>query len=88
MTSRPNPFVTSTAIGFSLPTSALVTLEVYDVAGRRVATLLNRERRAAGPQQVVLDGSHLASGVYLAYLEVDGRVSAQRIVLLRDAESR
>jgi type IX secretion system substrate protein len=88
LASRPNPFVTSTTIGFSLPTPALVTLELYDAAGRRVATLLDRERRAAGPQQVVLDARHLASGVYLAHLEADGRVSTQRIVLLHDARSR
>jgi hypothetical protein len=88
LASRPNPFATTAAIDFSLPSPALVTLKVYDVAGRCVATLLDRKHQDAGPQQVMLDGSHLASGVYLARLEVEGRVESRRIVLLRETRGR
>jgi hypothetical protein len=84
LANRPNPFGASTTIGFSLPSSALVTLKLYDVAGRCAATLLDGVRKDAGPQQVVLDGTHLASGVYLAQLEANGRKDTRRVVLLRE----
>ena len=84
LSSWPNPFATATRISYSLPASELVTLKIYDVAGRWVRTLLDHERRGPGPQQVDLDASRLATGVYLARLEAGGRMATQRIVLLRE----
>ena len=60
----PNPFNPVTSVPFALPESAEVRIEVFDIAGRRVATLVNR-RYEAGSHQVSFDAGQLASGVYL-----------------------
>ncbi len=60
----PNPFNPSTTIGFRLLEPLEVTLTVYDVLGREVARLMNREELEEGFHEVEFDGSRLASGVY------------------------
>jgi len=60
----PNPFNPSTAIQFALSEPANVTLQVFDVNGRRVTTLLNDESRNSGQHTISFDASNLASGVY------------------------
>lgn len=67
--SFPNPFNPSTTISYQLVEDASVTLEIFDVVGRRVATLLN-DQRSAGYHSVTWqgkdsDGKQLSSGVYL-----------------------
>lgn len=59
----PNPFNPSTTIEFQLPKESRVTLEVYNLIGQRVATLVD-EIRAAGYYVQRFDGAHLGSGVY------------------------
>lgn len=59
----PNPFNPSTTIRFSLPTSALVTLKVYDVVGREVAGLVDQQL-AAGVYNYRFDAKRLAGGTY------------------------
>ena len=66
----PNPFNPSTEIAYRVQAPGLVTLRVYDVLGREVATLVE-ERRAAGLYRVRFDGSGLASGVYFYRLQVN-----------------
>jgi hypothetical protein len=84
----PNPFNPSTRIVFSIEDTRSVTLKVYDVQGREVATLLN-ERLNAGSYAVTFDGTSLASGVYLyelrARIERTGEEFRQtrRMILLR-----
>jgi len=73
----PNPFNPVTNITFYLPETAEVRLEVFDVTGRRVALLVDEERRP-GRYQVVFDASELASGVYLGRLQVVPRSGAGR----------
>ncbi|GIK59923.1 MAG: hypothetical protein JETCAE03_15050 [Ignavibacteriaceae bacterium] len=60
----PNPFNPSTLISYRLPVIGFVTLKVYDVLGREVATLVNEEK-PAGEYEIEFDGSNLPSGVYL-----------------------
>ena len=60
----PNPFNPTTTIRYELAGDALVTVKVYDVIGREVATLANNERQADGLQNLFFDASALASGVY------------------------
>jgi hypothetical protein len=78
---RPNPFNPSTEIRFELPSRAEVTLEVLDLRGRRIATLV-AEPRAVGRHTVTWDGrddrgATVASGTYLTRLRIrdaDGQV--------------
>ncbi len=65
----PNPFNPSTTIQFSLPEPGTVTLQVFDVTGRRVTTLLNESSRSSGNHSISFDASRLASGVYLYRIE-------------------
>ncbi len=76
----PNPTTGRTTVPFALPAAARVELAVYDVLGRRVATLADGPF-GAGRHAVVLDGSRLASGVYVVRAEAD-RWAASRVVTL------
>jgi uncharacterized protein YdeI (BOF family) len=60
----PNPFNPSTTIKFGVPEASNVTLKIYDIVGREVATLVN-DQVAAGYHDVSWDASAMASGVYL-----------------------
>jgi len=66
----PNPFNPSTTIEYALPTDARVTLEVYDVLGRRVAELVSGHVRA-GYHSAEFNASALASGIYFYRLNAD-----------------
>ena len=59
----PNPFNPSTVISFSLPTASHVTMEVFNILGQNVVTLLN-ENMSAGNHQVNFDASAYPSGIY------------------------
>ena len=84
----PNPFQSVATIAFVLEKDARATIEIFDVAGHRVTTLLDR-RMERGSHDVSWNGgddrgSIRASGVYLCRLVVDGRPAAtKRVVLLK-----
>ncbi|HTY59791.1 MAG TPA: aryl-sulfate sulfotransferase [Bacteroidota bacterium] len=78
----PNPFNPSTTIQYSLPRESHVTLGVFDLIGRRVATLVDAVR-PAGDYAERLDGAHLASGVYIYSLNAGGFTATRRMILLR-----
>lgn len=78
----PNPFNPTTDFHFSNPKLQLVSVKVYDVLGRNVATLLEQEMKP-GKYSVMLDGTHLPSGVYYCRLEAGDRVEARKIVLMK-----
>jgi hypothetical protein len=83
----PNPFNPATSIRFSLGVPATVSLRVYDVLGRVVATLLDAEELDEGEQEVSFDARALASGVYMCRLEAAGEAerfsSTKKMMLLR-----
>ncbi len=60
----PNPFASQAVLRYALPSAEQVRIEVVDVMGRRVAVLADA-RQEAGRYAVMLDGSTLASGVYV-----------------------
>ncbi|MFA3783366.1 C39 family peptidase [Melioribacteraceae bacterium 4301-Me] len=60
----PNPFNAVTIIGYQLKANSHVTLKVYDILGRELATLVN-EDKPAGKYEVSFDASKLAAGVYI-----------------------
>ncbi|MGB2869541.1 MAG: T9SS type A sorting domain-containing protein, partial [Bacteroidota bacterium] len=78
----PNPFNPSTRIEFKLVAPGLVSLRVYDLVGREVAKLVNGEREA-GVHTVVFDASKLPSGVYFSKLEVTGKTTITKLLLLK-----
>lgn len=87
----PNPFNPITKIKFEIPSQArndntLVTLKVYDVLGREVATLVNeeiRQGRTAGEYEVEFDSRGLPSGVYFYQLKAGSFVETKKMVLIR-----
>ncbi len=80
---HPNPFNPSTQISFALPTALKVTLKVFDLTGKEVATLLRNEHRAAGAHEVIFEAGQLAGGVYLYRLQAGEWVETKRMVLIR-----
>ncbi len=79
----PNPFNPSTAIRFSLPTAERVTLKVFNVLGKEVATLLSNQPMSSGNQSVEFKASDLASGIYIYRLEAGEFVQTKQMVLLK-----
>ncbi len=78
----PNPFNPQTTIGYFLPTSAYVQLDVFDVLGRKVAVLV-QEKQQAGHQQVVFDAANLANGVYVYRIRAGSFVGEYKMLLLK-----
>ena len=78
----PNPFNPQTTVSFELMNKAHVSLRVYDIRGRVVATLANGTLNA-GEHHFLFDGSQLASGIYFYRLNVDGKVSTRKLQLIR-----
>lgn len=78
----PNPFTATTTIPYRLSESAGVRLEVIDLQGRRVATLVEG-MQSAGHHAARFDATRLASGIYLYRLQTGSEVNIGRMVLLR-----
>jgi photosystem II stability/assembly factor-like uncharacterized protein len=78
----PNPFNPSTRIDYQLPMNNWVTLKVYDILGREVATLVN-EVKQRGSYTVRLDGGEFMSGVYFYRLRAGDFVASKKLLLLK-----
>ncbi len=78
----PNPFNPSTNIGFSIAKTSNVELNIYDVLGNKIATLVN-EQKNAGFYNVDFDGSNLSSGVYYYTLRNNGNLISKKMLLLK-----
>jgi uncharacterized protein (DUF2141 family) len=81
----PNPFNPSTVIQFDLPDRGqqhAVSLQIFDLLGREVATLLN-EKMQAGPHQVTWNASNMPSGVYLYRLQAGTFTETKKLTLLK-----
>ena len=78
----PNPFNPSTNFRYELPEAAEVRLNVYDLTGRLVATLVDGQQ-AAGTHEVRFDASHLSSGIYLYRLQSGSQTLSRTFTLLK-----
>jgi len=78
----PNPFNPTTAIRFELSRTSPVRLDVYDILGNLVTTLVNGTL-SAGPYTVHLDGSGLSTGAYFLRLAGDRLVVTRRMILIK-----
>ena len=79
----PNPFNPTTVIRYGVPQSSEVRLEVFDMLGRKVATLVNNEKQRAGWHQVNFDASRLASGMYLYRIVAGQHVQTRKMLLIK-----
>ncbi len=83
----PNPFNPTTTFTYSLPEASHVTIEIYDVSGRLVQTLVNGEKEA-GRYEVKWDGrsasgSSVASGVYLYRIDAQSFTQVKTMMLVK-----
>lgn len=78
----PNPFNPVTKINFSLPAQTQVTMKVYDVLGKEVATLIN-EVKPAGMHDVSFNASNLSSGIYFYKIEAGEFTDIKRMMLIK-----
>jgi hypothetical protein len=83
----PNPFNPTTKIRYSVPSDVKremlnVVLNVYDVLGREVATLVNEEKDA-GVYEVEFDGTNFSSGIYLYRLNTGNFSTVRKMILLK-----
>jgi hypothetical protein len=78
----PNPFNPSTVISYSLPVNSWVTLKVFDVLGREVATLVNGVEHL-GYKSVNFNANDLVSGVYYYRLQAGNYFETKKLIFLR-----
>jgi hypothetical protein len=78
----PNPFNPTTVISYELPQAADVRLEVFDIGGRQVATLVN-DQVSAGLHTVNFDAGSLSSGVYLYRMKWGSSVLTRKLTILK-----
>ena len=78
----PNPFNPSTTIKFTIPSEAIVQLNVYNAIGEKVAELVNG-RLNAGYHEMSFDASSLTSGIYFYRLESNDFVDSKKMMLVK-----
>ncbi|MFN3561187.1 MAG: T9SS type A sorting domain-containing protein, partial [Chloroherpetonaceae bacterium] len=78
----PNPFNPTTVIRYQLPVASRVTLELFDVLGRKVATLVEA-KQDAGFHEYVLNMSGFSSGMYFYRLKAADWSSTKKLMFLK-----
>ncbi|MBN2090653.1 T9SS type A sorting domain-containing protein [candidate division KSB1 bacterium] len=79
---HPNPFNPQTEITFTVPTKSPITLEIYDLLGRKVATLIDQEL-LAGQHQIKWDATNFAAGIYFYQLQSGDFIQGRKMILLK-----
>ncbi len=78
----PNPFNPSTNIKYSLPKASDVTIKIYDILGREVRTLVNKEQQP-GNYVITFNSNKLASGTYIYRIIAGDFVQVKKMMLLK-----
>jgi hypothetical protein len=78
----PNPFNPSTTITYQVPKAGLVSLEIFNILGQEVATLVNREQ-PPGSYQITWNATNLPSGAYLVKMQSGTFTRTMKIMLVR-----
>ncbi|MCH8557362.1 MAG: T9SS type A sorting domain-containing protein, partial [Balneolia bacterium] len=79
----PNPFNPTTNIAFDLSENSVVTIEVVNILGQRVALLANRQEMSAGSHVQTFDASRLTSGVYLLRMTAGSQTFTRKMMLVK-----
>ncbi len=82
LTNYPNPFNPATRIEYVLPQSEHVRLDVFDMSGRFITTLVEG-KKSAGKYSVLFNGNNLASGVYICRMKAGTTVLSNKMILLK-----
>ena len=78
----PNPFNPSTTINFDIPKDGKVSLRLYDMSGKEVATLVN-EYKTAGYYSVTFNAANLSSGVYFYSITANNFTAIKKMMLIK-----
>ncbi|WP_162056303.1 T9SS type A sorting domain-containing protein, partial [Pontibacter pamirensis] len=78
----PNPFSESTTISYAVEQDGFVTVEVFDILGKKVNTIVS-ESKAAGSHTVQFNGSNLPSGTYLYRINTGGKTYTNRMMITK-----
>lgn len=76
----PNPFERLTMISYMVPSSADVTLDLYNAYGQLIRKLYHNNKQSAGNYQFAFDGEKLSSGIYLCAITIDGVTHVQKLI--------
>ncbi|HEX7319245.1 MAG TPA: PQQ-binding-like beta-propeller repeat protein [bacterium] len=83
---RPNPFSTSTVISYTISNDSRVRLVLFDITGKRIATLVDEQKKSGRYQHYLyrrsLSGNSLSDGVYFICLEAGNKTQAQKMVVI------
>ena len=82
MQNNPNPFNPTTTITYTVPQIAFINLEVYDVLGKTITSLVN-EQKTAGSYKVTFDASSLPSGSYFYRLSAGNYIIIKKMMLVK-----
>ena len=82
MQNYPNPFNPATTVRYQIPKTAFISIKIYDILGREIATLVNEEK-PAGNYEVKFDGSGLSSGIYFYRLQSGDYSSVKKMILMK-----
>jgi plastocyanin len=82
LSNSPEPFNPSTVINFNLPENGAAQLDIFNISGSKIATLVNGYRQA-GAHQVTFDASNLPSGMYLYRLSFGGESVVNKMMLVK-----
>jgi hypothetical protein len=78
----PNPFNPATSIQFAVGSMQFVTLKIYDILGREVATLVDEEK-IAGNYEVTFDGKNLSTGIYFYQFKSGNFRATKKMILIK-----
>jgi hypothetical protein len=79
----PNPFNPSTQIRFSVPKDGFTSLKVMNILGQEVATLFEGNAKSGNILEVTFNAKNLSSGIYFARLQQEGKISIQKMNLIK-----
>ena len=78
----PNPFNPIAKISYSVPRNENVTLNIYNIVGKKIATLINKYH-TVGNYEINWDATGLASGIYIVELKSNTQVNTHKITLTK-----